>query len=271
MRLSLIQCVRKGFKDPRVVHSKLGKYTTDYSNLPERYIKRQITKVEWMPPPDDPRYLQGKMRTIEPKHHTLERPWSQIYVSKHRDPQKERDRHESVVEPIREEDWMWFRGDIVEVLKGPDKGKFGTIKQIVQERNWVTVEGLNAKRELVGGSKGFPGMYVMYEQPLLVTKDIKLVDPSTDKGTDVVWRFTEEGQRVRISTDTGREIPIPSAAYETIDYKSAADYKANDEKDTTPKEVAKITYDPTFGTFEMDIMKSMGIKEDRVAKKTYWY
>ena len=32
----------------------------------------------------------------------------------------------------REEDWMWFRGDTVEVLKGPDKGKFGIINMIVQ-------------------------------------------------------------------------------------------------------------------------------------------
>ena len=28
-----------------------------------------------------------------------------------------------VVEPIKEADWMWFRGDRVEILKGPDKGK----------------------------------------------------------------------------------------------------------------------------------------------------
>ena len=27
---------------------------------------------------------------------------------------------------------MWFRGDTVEVLKGPDKGKFGIINMIVQ-------------------------------------------------------------------------------------------------------------------------------------------
>ena len=30
---------------------------------------------------------------------------------------------------------MWFRGDTVEVLKGPDKGKFGIINMIVQVGN----------------------------------------------------------------------------------------------------------------------------------------
>ena len=37
-----------------------------------------------------------------------------------------------VVEPISEEDWMWFRGDRVEILTGPDKGKQGYINAIVQ-------------------------------------------------------------------------------------------------------------------------------------------
>ena len=32
-----------------------------------------------------------------------------------------------------------------------------------------------------------------------------------------------------------------------------------------------VTYEPNHGTFEMDIMRIMGIKENRVAKKTYWY
>ena len=67
---------------------------------------------------------------------------------------KNRDKKMPVVEPIREEDWMWFRfvqtliiflmrmhiahlftsfrGDMVELLKGPDKGKLGIIKMIVQ-------------------------------------------------------------------------------------------------------------------------------------------
>ena len=33
----------------------------------------------------------------------------------------------------------------------------GYINMIVQERNWVTVEGLNCKYEMQGGGKNFPG------------------------------------------------------------------------------------------------------------------
>jgi len=267
MRLSLVQFVRKGANDPRVVHSGLGKYTTDYSNLPQRYIKKHVTKVEWKSPLDDPRFVP-KMKKHLPKFHGLERPWTNKYW---RETEHDSDKPRPVVEPIREEDWMWFRGDIVEVLKGPDKGKFGIIVQIVQERNWVIVEGLNCTYETMGAKDEFPGIMQLQEEPLLVTTDIRLVDPSTDLGTKVEWRYTEEGHKVRICVATGTEIPIPTAAEETIDYKAKSEYKADSEKDTIPKVVEKPTYEPSLATFEMDIMNSMGIKEERIAKKTYWY
>lgn len=42
-------------------------------------------------------------------------------------------------------------------------------------------------------------------------------------------------------------------------------------KDTRAIAVAKVTYEPTLATFEMDIMKAMDIKEDRTAAPVYWY
>ena len=66
----------------------------------------------------------------------------------------------------------------MEVLVGEDKGKQGIICQVFQERNWVIVEGLNCELKLVGKSKDFPGIYIKSEQPLLVTNEVALVDPS---------------------------------------------------------------------------------------------
>lgn len=146
---------------------------------------------------------------------------------------------------------------------------------------------------------------------------MKLVDPETLAGTDVEWRFTEEGDevrscsfplcqcllidnrffliQVRVSKATGRIIPIPKQAYETIDYKTKSTYVENETKDTVSaviSEVSKyylfrkilfgltfdfstisfqITFKPELKTFEMDIMDKMGIKEDRTPAKTYWY
>lgn len=43
------------------------------------------------------------------------------------------------------------------------------------------------------------------------------------------------------------------------------------EKDTKAEDVTKITFVPTLQTFEMNIMEELGIKEDRIPEKVYWY
>lgn len=66
------------------------------------------------------------------------------------------------------EHWSYFRGDRVEVLVGRDKGKQGIVKQVIQERNWVIVEGLNCHFRIVGKEKEYPGVLIKSEAPLLV-------------------------------------------------------------------------------------------------------
>lgn len=66
----------------------------------------------------------------------------------------------------------------VEVLTGRDKGKQGIVSAVIQERNWVVVEGLNTHLRRIGKDKDFPGSVVVSEAPLLVTTDVALVDPS---------------------------------------------------------------------------------------------
>ncbi|KAK8406327.1 hypothetical protein O3P69_007192 [Scylla paramamosain] len=172
------------------------------------------------------------------------------------------------LEPVLE--WSFFKGDKVEILVGDDKGKQGLVNYIVEERNWVMVEGLNCNYRTIGKKDDYPGMMIKTEAPLLVTGQVALVDPSDNKPTEVEWRFTEEGEKVRVSTRTGRIIPIPKLAEETPDYKTKATY-TEQEKDTTAEEVTSITFQPTLRTFEMDIAEKMGIKEDRIPHKTYWY
>jgi len=114
---------------------------------------------------------------------------------------------------------------------GKDKGKQGIVTQVIPERNWVIVEGLNWHYRKVGGEKEFPGIIIKSEAPLHVTKDIRLVDPSDLQGTDFEWRFTEEGEKVRVSLRSGRIIPVPETNNQTHDYKTPNAYIER-EKDT---------------------------------------
>lgn len=54
------------------------------------------------------------------------------------------------------------------MLIGRDQGKQGIVSQVIQERNWVIVEGLNWHYRRYAQSKTHPGIYVRSEAPLLV-------------------------------------------------------------------------------------------------------
>ncbi|XP_031833755.1 mitochondrial ribosomal protein L24 isoform X2 [Nomia melanderi] len=220
--------------------------------------------VFWRTPRGKPQYLQ---RTIKTKkfHFSIHRPWTQEFQVEHVHPPRKPMIH---VEPIK--DWSFFRGDRVEILVGPDKGKQGLVMDIIQERNWVIVEGLNTKVQCIGKTKNYPGTFLRVEQPLLVTTQVQLVDPFDLKGTPIEWKYTEEGEYVRVSSRTGRIIPMPETAKETIDYKDPKTYFEH-PKDTKKDDVMEETFVASLKTFEMDIMEKMGIKEDRIAKKYYWY
>ncbi|KAI4497310.1 hypothetical protein M0802_007557 [Mischocyttarus mexicanus] len=221
---------------------RVAEWTKKYSNLPDSYIDRTMRQVYWR----TPRKVQYLNRTHERKRFwfSIHKPWTTNFKLQNIKLELPPVIH---VEPIK--DWSFFRGDRVEILVGKDKGKQGIVKEIIQERNWVIVE---------------------VEKPLLVTTDIALVDPHDLNGTQIEWRYTELGEKVRVSVRTGRTIPIPESALETIDYKSRNLYKEQ-SKDTSKENAEAVTFKPALKTFEMDIMEKMGIQEDRVPHKVYWY
>lgn len=49
---------------------------------------------------------------------------------------------------------------------GKDKGKQGFVVQIIPERNWVIVDGLNWHYRCIGREKDFPGIMIKSEAPL---------------------------------------------------------------------------------------------------------
>ncbi|CAL7936830.1 unnamed protein product [Xylocopa violacea] len=246
---------------------RMGEWSLKYSNLPERYVNRVSEKVLWKAPRGKPQYLQRKIALGRKLHFSLHRPWSQSFQLRNFIPKAKQPAYVPI-EPIKT--WSFFRGDRVEVLYGPDKGKQGIVKIIIQERNWVIVDGLNTRSTMELAKKNYPGHCKRSELPLLVTTQIQLVDPFDLKGTPIEWRYTEKGEYVRVSCRTGRIIPMPVSSNETVDYKTP-DVYIEQLKDTSEADVKELTFQAELKTFEMDIMDKMGIKEDRVPKEYYWY
>lgn len=233
------------------------------SNYFKRYIERELHKgksrQQWHPLTG---WKEIKRREFDYNEH---RPWTDEFKMNNplgKKPKK------AYVQPLKQ--WNIFKGDRVEILVGHDKGRQGIVNSIIKERNWVFVEGLNNKFTSQSTGADMLPICRREEQPLLVTSQVILVDPSDNRGTEVEWRFTEEGEPVRVSTRTGRLVPLPEGYTETEDLVIPAHYSEG-PKDTKDKELTATSYNPRLSTFAEDIMEEMGITEDRKPKKTYWY
>lgn len=171
------------------------------------------------------------------------------------------------VEPISPQEWKYYRGDTVEVLSGKDAGKQGTVSQVIRARNWVLIENLNTHFRYVGKSGNYMGTYVPSEAPLLVNQ-VALVDPTDRQATEVEWRYTEEGERVRVSLRTGRIIPKP--VFQRRDGIIPEQW-TDGPKDTSVEDALERTYVPSLKTFQEEIMDAMGIVENRRHRGSFWY
>lgn len=236
----------------------------DYHNMPRRFIERHTTFLAKRAP-RLPQYTQKIFRYKLQGYYDQWRPWEEEFTRLNQDGAKV---SKIYVEPIRT--WSYFRGDRVEVLKGKDKGKQGIINYIVKERNWVFVQGLNLSRKIINKTPESVGNLVTREDPYLIDIEVKLVDPSDLQPTDIEWAYDDDGNKVRVSTRTGRTIRIPDSAYETIDYVEKDKY-VEQPKDTKADLVKKSSYVPQAKTFEMDICDEMGIKDTRVPYPMFWY
>ncbi|XP_078063294.1 large ribosomal subunit protein uL24m [Mustelus asterias] len=178
-----------------------------------------------------------------------------------------RQRRKVFVEPIAPGDWTIFRGDTVEIRKGRDEGKQGKVSQVIRARNWVILEGLNTHYRYIGKVAGERGTYIASEAPLLL-RDVALVDPSDRKPTAVDWKYTEEGEKVRVSTRSGRIIPKP--VFQRKDGIIPEQWK-DGPKDTSVEDALECSYTPALKTFEDDVMEKMGITESGCPRPSYWY
>uniref|UniRef100_A0A6I8S8N2 Large ribosomal subunit protein uL24 C-terminal domain-containing protein n=1 Tax=Xenopus tropicalis TaxID=8364 RepID=A0A6I8S8N2_XENTR len=173
-------------------------------------------------------------------------------AAKRRNPPGKR-RSKVFVEPVSKEEWQYFRGDT--------------------DRNVSPVCDINVcficlkHYRYVGRTEEYRGTYVASEAPLLLNQ-VSLVDPTDRKPTDIEWRYTEEGDRVRVSVRSGRIIPKP--VLQRRDGIIPEQWK-DGPKDTSVEDALERTYVPSLKTFQEEIMEKMGIEENRQQRKSYWY
>lgn len=97
------------------------------------------------------------------------------------------------------------KGDSVVVLSGKDKGRTGTVRQVLPKEGKVVVEGVNvAARHRKPSQQNPQGGIDRFEAPMHIAK-VALADPKDGKPTRV--RFEErDGKKVRIAVKSGETI-----------------------------------------------------------------
>ncbi|WP_456415513.1 50S ribosomal protein L24 [Thiolapillus sp.] len=100
------------------------------------------------------------------------------------------------------------KGDDVIVLAGKDKGKRGTVLQLVGD-NRVLVENINLakKHTKPNPMKGEPGGIVEKEMPLDVS-NVALFNPVSNKADRVGFKTLDDGRKVRVFKSNGEVVDV---------------------------------------------------------------
>lgn len=97
------------------------------------------------------------------------------------------------------------KGDSVVVLSGKDKGRTGTVRQVMPKAEKVVVEGINIAARHRKPSQANPqGGIDRFEAAMHISK-VAVADPKDGKPTRV--RFVEkDGKKVRVAVKSGETI-----------------------------------------------------------------
>ena len=98
------------------------------------------------------------------------------------------------------------KGDSVVVRSGKDKGRTGTVLQVLPKDGKVVVSGVNiAARHRKPTQVNPQGGIDRREAPMAVSK-VGLADPKTGKATRVRFETSADGKKVRVAVKSGEKI-----------------------------------------------------------------
>ena len=98
------------------------------------------------------------------------------------------------------------KGDSVVVRSGKDKGRSGTVLQVMPKDGKVLVAGVNvAARHRKPSQVNPQGGIDRREAPMAISK-VGLADPKTGKATRVRFETSADGKKVRVAVKSGEKI-----------------------------------------------------------------
>lgn len=97
------------------------------------------------------------------------------------------------------------KGDEVVVLTGKDKGRTGSVVQVMPTENRAIVQGINMVRRHQRQTQAQEGGIISKEAPIQLS-NLAIADPKDGKPTRVGFRMEEDGRKVRFAKRSGEVI-----------------------------------------------------------------
>ena len=97
------------------------------------------------------------------------------------------------------------KGDEVVVLSGKDKGRKGTVSQVMPKDGKIIVEGINVATRHVKPSQLDPQGGIQRKAAPMPISKVALADPKTGEPTRVRFEV-QDGKKVRVAVKSGETI-----------------------------------------------------------------
>jgi large subunit ribosomal protein L24 len=102
------------------------------------------------------------------------------------------------------------KGDHVMVMAGKDRGATGTVIAAYPDKQRVLVQGVNMvkinKKVTHQGVRGAKEGGITHQEAPIHVSNVQLVDPETKRPARVGYKTNEDGKKVRVLRQSGKEV-----------------------------------------------------------------
>ena len=99
------------------------------------------------------------------------------------------------------------KGDVVQVMRGSDKGKTGKVMRVFLKKGRVLVEGINIVKRHTRATRPEETGGIIEKAAPVALSNVMLIDPQTGKATRIRARIDTDGTKERVSVKSGDVIP----------------------------------------------------------------
>ena len=97
------------------------------------------------------------------------------------------------------------KGDRVRVISGSNKGKEGTITQILKQENKIVIEGVNMVKKHVKPNGQNEGSIVDREAPIHASSAM-IIEPKSGKTSRIGHEVDKNGKKVRVTKKSNEKL-----------------------------------------------------------------